>query len=186
MAKKAKKKSVTKKAKAPIKKKPQVSKSVKKKAKKLKGFRPSANVAGGKSYSKVAYEVLEKTGNRAKAIKKLKELGCSSAAAVVSKMGIKLGLFETRGEKESKTVTKEKPVVKKKPLTKKKPVIKKSVVKKKSVEKVQPKAKVQPKKGKKIPKKVKKEKVKETEAEEIELEEELADSELLEEEDYEI
>jgi len=180
MAKKAKKKSVTKKAKAPIKKKPQSSKSVKKKDKKQKGFRPSANVAGGKSYSKVACEVLEKTGDRTKAIKKLKELGCSSAAAVVSKMGIKLGLFETREEKESKSATKEKPVAKKKP------VIKKSVVKKKSVKKVQPKAKVQPKKGKKVPKKVKKEKVEEVELEEVELEEELADSELLAEEDYEI
>jgi len=164
--KKAKKKSIKK---ASIKKE---SQSVKKKpaSRKGKGFRPSANVAGGKSYSKVAREVLEKTGDRAKATKKLKELGCSSAAAVVSKMAIKLGVSTAKEGKKGKP-------------TAKKAVAKKKVVVEKSQPKVKGKAPKKIKKGK-APKKVKKEK--EVELEEVELEEELSDSELLEEEDYEI
>jgi len=163
MGKKSKKKAAKK---APIKGKSQGAKK-KSAPKKGKGFRPSANVAGGKSYSKVAREVLEKTGDRAKATKKLKELGCSSAAAVVSKMAIKLGVPTTNEGKKGK------------------PAAKKSVAKKKAVvKKSQPK--VKPKVKGKASKKTKKEKPKEVELEEVELEGELEDTELLEGEDYEI
>jgi len=76
----------------------------KKKVVKKAGWRPSANVAGGKSYSAVAREILKKTrGNCAKATMKLKELGCTCAAQIVSKMAIALE-FPAAERAEKKTV----------------------------------------------------------------------------------
>jgi len=92
---------------------------------KKKGWRPSANVAGGKSYSQVAREILERTnGNRTKATAKLKELGCGCAAQIVWKMAKALGYVA--GDKVQKktgvkkaTTTREKPPAKKKSSVKK-------------------------------------------------------------------
>jgi len=105
----------------------------KKKAKKstAPGWRPSANVAGGKSYSEVAREILKKThGNRAKATMKLKELGCTCAAQIVSKMAIALD-YPAAERSEKKSVVKKKSVTKK-PVPKKKTAPKKAASKKKT------------------------------------------------------
>ncbi len=97
---------------------------------KKKGWKPSANVAGGKSYSQVAREVLTRTnGNRAKATAKLKELGCTCASQIAWKMAKGLGFVDGGGQKKSTA---------KKPAAKKKSVAKKSTVKKKLKSKQKP------------------------------------------------
>lgn len=94
------------------------------------GWKPSANVAGGKSYSQVAREVLSKTnGNRAKATAKLRELGCSSAPQVVAKMAVKLGYGTVEKGSQKKTVLKKKATPAKK-ASKNKKANKKTKVKK--------------------------------------------------------
>ncbi len=156
--KKSKVKKTTAKKNKPVVKKTTVKKPVvKKKAvikekpvakKKAVGYRPSANVAGGKSYSQVAREVLAKTkGDRKKATVKLKELGCSSAAQVVAKMAIKEG-YGTVGKPDKPVAKKStaKPKVTTKKTTAKKPVVKpKATAKKKTTTKVKPKATVKKK-----------------------------------------
>ena len=108
----------------PVKKNP-----AKKSPAKKKGWRPSANVAGGKSYSQVAREILERTnGNRTKATAKLKELGCGCAAQIVWKMAKALGYVA--GDKvQKKTGVKKATTTRKKPPSGKKSSVKKATKK---------------------------------------------------------
>ena len=71
------------------------------------GIRKAANI-NGKSYSQIAREILEKTGDRAKASKKLREVGCASASAVVAKVAQRMEIPSQKKSKSKVTVKKSK------------------------------------------------------------------------------
>ncbi len=74
------------------------------------GLRKAANI-NGKSYSQIAREILTKTGDRAKASKKLREVGCSSASAVVAKVAQRMEIPPQKKSKSKVTVKKGKSTV---------------------------------------------------------------------------
>jgi RNA polymerase primary sigma factor len=74
-----------------------------------KGLRPPGNKkTGGKSFSKIAAEILTKTkGDREKATAKLKELGCPSASAIVGVQMRNLGFGSDKKKATTKSSKKE-------------------------------------------------------------------------------